>query len=66
VSVLRDAYERWCEQLGERPVSAKRLTQELQSRFGVADARGGKGQRFYTGIALLDVDDPQTVLPVQS
>lgn len=66
VSVLRDAYEQWCEQLGERPVSAKRLTQELQSRFGVADARGGKGQRFYTGIALLDVDDLQTVLAVDS
>ncbi|MFG1995186.1 phage/plasmid primase, P4 family [Actinoplanes sp. NPDC048988] len=66
VSVLREAYEQWCEQLGERPVSAKRLTQELQSRFGVADARGGKGQRFYTGIALLDADDPQAVLPVES
>ncbi|WP_203820537.1 phage/plasmid primase, P4 family [Paractinoplanes ferrugineus] len=66
VSVLREAYQQWCEQLGERPVSAKRLTQELQSRFGVADARGGKGQRFYTGIALLDADDLQAVLPVES
>ncbi|WP_285690985.1 phage/plasmid primase, P4 family [Actinoplanes sp. NBRC 103695] len=64
VGVLRGAYEQWCEQLGERPVSAKRLTQELQSRFGVADARGGKGQRFYTGVALLEVNDPQTVLPI--
>jgi putative DNA primase/helicase len=66
VSMLRDAYEQWCEQLGERPVSAKRLTQELQSRFGVADARGSKGQRFYTGVALLDLDDPQAALPVES
>lgn len=64
VGALREEYERWCEQLGERSVSAKRLTQELQARFGVADARGGKGQRFYTGVGLLDGEDPQGVLPV--
>ncbi|GAA3344808.1 hypothetical protein GCM10020358_49530 [Amorphoplanes nipponensis] len=57
VGVLREAYEQWCEQLGERPVSAKRLTQELQGRFAVADARGSKGQRFYTGVALLSDGD---------
>ena len=65
VGALREAYDHWCEQLGERPVSAKRLTQELQSRFGVADARGGKGQRFYTGLALLGREDEQGVLPIQ-
>lgn len=54
MSALREAYEQWCEQLGERSVSANRLTQELQSRFDVADARGSKGQRFYTGVALLN------------
>jgi putative DNA primase/helicase len=66
VGVLRESYELWCEQLGERPVSAKRLTQDLQTRFAVLDARGSKGQRFYTGIALLDGEDPQGVLPVPS
>jgi putative DNA primase/helicase len=66
VSVLRESYEQWCEQLGERPVSAKRLTQELQGRFAVADARGSKGQRFYTGVALLNGEDGQGALPVES
>ncbi|MFI7602551.1 hypothetical protein [Actinoplanes sp. NPDC049681] len=66
VSVLRESYEQWCEQLGERPVSAKRLTQELQGRFAVADARGSKGRRFYTGIALLNSEDAQAALPVES
>ncbi|MFD1364704.1 phage/plasmid primase, P4 family [Actinoplanes sichuanensis] len=60
-TVLRDAYEQWCEQAGERAVSAKRLTQELR-RFGVVDARGGKGRRFYEGIALLDFEDGQQAL----
>ncbi|MFI7598204.1 phage/plasmid primase, P4 family [Actinoplanes sp. NPDC049681] len=66
VGVLRESYEQWCEQLGERPVSAKRLTQELQGRFAVADARGSKGQRFYTGVALLNGEDGQGALPVAS
>lgn len=61
-TVLRESYEQWCEQVGERPVSAKRLTQELRDRFGVADARGTKGRRFYAGIALLDFDEERDVL----
>jgi putative DNA primase/helicase len=52
-TVLRAAYEQWCEEAGERPVSAKRLTQELRDRFQVADGRGTKGRRFYRGIRLL-------------
>ncbi|GAA2470652.1 hypothetical protein Ahu01nite_080030 [Winogradskya humida] len=51
-TVLRAAYEGWCEQAGERPVSAKRLTQELRDRFRVEDGRGTKGRRFYRGIRL--------------
>lgn len=65
VSVLRESYEQWCEQVVERPVSAKRLTQELQSRFAVADARGGKGRRFYTGVALVSSEDVQVSLPLE-
>jgi putative DNA primase/helicase len=60
-TVLRDGYEQWCEQAGERPVSAKRLTQELR-RFGVSDVRGSKGRRYYDGIGLLDFEDPQQAL----
>ncbi|GIM93195.1 phage/plasmid primase, P4 family [Paractinoplanes toevensis] len=54
-TVLRDAYEQWCEGAGERPVSAKRLTQDLR-RLGVGEARGGKGRRFYTALVLGDSD----------
>ncbi|MEU4239657.1 phage/plasmid primase, P4 family [Actinoplanes sp. NPDC026619] len=60
-TVLRDAYEQWCEQEGERPVSAKRLTQDLR-RLGVGEARGGKGRRFYTGIVLSDSEIEQPAL----
>lgn len=60
-TALRDAYEQWCEQVGERPVSAKRLTQDLR-RQGVGEARGGKGRRFYTGIVLSDGEDEQPAL----
>ncbi|NJC83171.1 hypothetical protein HC030_11455 [Planosporangium mesophilum] len=55
-TVLREAYERWCDEVGETPVSAKRLTQELRDRFRVGDARGAKGRRIYTGICLLAAD----------
>jgi putative DNA primase/helicase len=51
-SVLREAYDRWCAEMGEHPVSAKRLTQELRERFGVRDARGTKGRRYYDGVEL--------------
>ncbi|RSM44708.1 hypothetical protein DMB66_52090, partial [Actinoplanes sp. ATCC 53533] len=56
-TVLRAAYEQWCEETGERPVSAKRLTQELRDRFQVADGRGTKGRRFYRGIQLLSAGE---------
>jgi putative DNA primase/helicase len=64
---LREAYELWCEQVGERPVAAKRLTQELRARFGVGEARGSKGRRYYTGIALVEFGDESVglVLPAR-
>jgi putative DNA primase/helicase len=55
-TVLRLAYEQWCEELGEVPVSAKRLTQQLRARWGVTDTRGTKGRRFYAGVVLLSAD----------
>lgn len=59
-TVLRLAYEQWCEELGEDPVSAKRLTQQLRDRFGVTDTRGTKGRRFYAGVTLLSADGAES------
>jgi putative DNA primase/helicase len=56
-SVIREAYERWCSGEGETPVSSKALSLALRSRFGVDLAKGGKGVRFYAGVALLSDDD---------
>ena len=49
---LRDAYERWCAEMGETAVSAKRLTSELYERFGVTTKRTNSA-RFYARISLL-------------
>lgn len=54
-SVLRTAYDAWCSEVGEHPVTAKRLTTELTERFGVGSARNNAA-RFYTRIALLNLD----------
>lgn len=58
ISVLRGSYEQWCEEVGEEPVSAKRLTQQLRDRFAVTDTRGSKGRRFYVGITHRVLDGP--------
>lgn len=56
VTRLREAYEGWCRESGDQPVSARRLTQELRARFGVTSEQLTKGQRFYVGI--LPASDP--------
>lgn len=56
VTELRAAYESWCREVGEEPVAAKRLSQELRDRFGVGEAKSN-GRRFYTRICLLDVEE---------
>lgn len=53
---LRRAYEQWCQQTGDAPVSAKRLTQDLE-RQGVSAGRGAGGARHYVGISLLLAED---------
>lgn len=53
---LREAYEAWCREQGDTPVSARRLTQELVDRFGVTPAKAAKGQRIYRGIGLIVED----------
>lgn len=54
VAALRQAYETWCRQEGETPVSAKALTSSLTARFGVVSHRT-MSARFYAGIRLTDV-----------
>lgn len=55
VSTVRSAYERWCSEAGEQPVTAK--------AFGIALGRAGvpstrtKLARFYQGITLLETDE---------
>ncbi len=50
VTVLRQAYETWCRETGDHPVSAKAFTQALQ-RHGVDSTRTSTA-RLYVGIAL--------------
>lgn len=59
---LRDAYDAWCRDVGEEPVSAKRFGTELRDRFNVGEARSN-GRRFYTGITLLADDDEDQAQP---
>ncbi|GAA1574656.1 phage/plasmid primase, P4 family [Dactylosporangium maewongense] len=53
---FRRAYERWCQQTGDAPVTAKRLTQDLE-RQGVRTGRGTGGARHYVGVSLLLAED---------
>jgi putative DNA primase/helicase len=59
VTHLREAYEQWCRESGDTPVSARRLTQELRDRYGVESVKGTAGQRFYVRICLLQEDNDQ-------
>lgn len=54
VSDLRTAYETWCRQEGETPITAKALTVALKSRFGILSDRTNS-TRFYSGIRLANV-----------
>jgi len=54
VALVRAAYERWCADEGEQPVSAKSFGMQLQ-RHGV-ESRRTKSARTYTGITLLRDD----------
>ncbi len=62
-SELRQAYEAWCRDAGEAPMSSKALTRELRSRWGIDTAKGGLGVRFYSRVTLLaDPDEPDREL----
>jgi putative DNA primase/helicase len=49
---FRRAYEEWCQDNGDVPLSPQRITQELDSRFGVQSVKGTAGARFYTRLTL--------------
>ena len=53
VAEVRAAYETWCRQEGEQPVTAKALTTALTTRFDVLSERT-MAARFYAGIRLLE------------
>lgn len=57
VGDLRTAYEQWCHDNGDTPVSAKRLTQDLRDRWNV-DTNRTMSARFYGGVSLLTDDEP--------
>lgn len=53
---VRAAYERWCGEEGERPITPQVFGRELRSRFAIETKRS-HGRRFYTGVTLLSDDD---------
>lgn len=56
---LWTAYELWCRSAGEDPITQKRFALDLQNRFAVVAERTNSA-RFYTGITLLNEDEPVT------
>jgi P4 family phage/plasmid primase-like protien len=57
--LLRTAYERWCFQAGEEPVTAKALSTALGNERGVTLLRS-HGARFYEGMTLLADEETGT------
>lgn len=57
VGVVRSAYEQWCRETGDIPVSAKAFGMAL-ARHGIESTRT-KSARFYFGIALLSTADDE-------
>jgi putative DNA primase/helicase len=55
VGAVRTAYEQWCTEAGEVPVSAKAFGLALQ-RAGIGSRRT-KAARYYLGITVLNTDD---------
>ena len=49
---VREAYEAWCAAEGERPVSAKALTQRLCEKWPISKVKGSRGVRYLAGITL--------------
>jgi len=59
VGLVREAYETWCRESGETPVTAKAFGLGL-SRRGV-DSTRSKQARFYRGLYLLNESDAEVI-----
>lgn len=62
VGVMASVYIRWCEEMGEEPVSGKRLSMDLANRYGVRSGRDMR-RRWYLGIALEEGSSGQSRPP---
>ncbi|MFD2839351.1 phage/plasmid primase, P4 family [Populibacterium corticicola] len=56
IAKLRAVYESWCREEGVEPATAKALSMQLKSRFGIETSRS-MNARFYDGIRLVDMTD---------
>lgn len=68
-SKLHAAYEDWCRQEGDDPVSQRAFTFALRAKYGVATEKSRTG-RFYAGVRLDDIDPgdqdpPPPAVPTQ-
>lgn len=54
---VRVAYESWCRETGDEPVSAKAFGTAMRQR-GIGSKRSGSN-RYYTGLTLLQSDEPE-------
>ncbi len=55
---LYSAYQRWCEESGEKPMSQKAIGQRLTERGMTSVRIGHGGPRSWRGLALLSHDQP--------
>lgn len=53
---LRRAYDTWCDQQHETPMSAQSLGRQLRQRFAIESVRS-HGARYYTGVLLAGQED---------
>lgn len=62
VPELRKAYERWCDDNGEQPLSGRAFTDHLKRRgvlVGRDAPKGSQGRRLYGGITLVSRDSDE-------
>jgi P4 family phage/plasmid primase-like protien len=59
---LRAAYEKWCSDEGEKPVTPQVFGRELRTRFGIESGRS-HGRRYYIGVTLLSDDNEPADTP---
>lgn len=58
---VRASYESWCDEAGERPVSARKLAQELRGR-GIQDGSISMGSRAWSGLRWKSAEEQEVGL----